>query len=110
MHPPPQSRKVPIPSIQPNLGCDYVFYMQAERIKKMRLKRKGEDLIRRSMPMYGYVPKRRKIPSRQKVAKKRVRDVNGKFVGSTKPAAAEEQKDTTMGADDLAYPPKAGQE
>jgi len=57
------SRRVPIPSLDPKTGCDYVFYMQAERIQKMRMKRKNE-LFYRNIPGLCEMPRRRKQKSR----------------------------------------------
>ena len=64
------------------MGCDYVFFMQAERIKKMRMKRQNNGLLFRSIPGWGIISKRRKIKSRQNVAKIRIRDKNGRFINT----------------------------
>jgi hypothetical protein len=36
-------RRIPIKSLNPQYGIDYVFYMQARRIEKMREKRKNDE-------------------------------------------------------------------
>ena len=35
------ARRIPIPSLHPNLGFDYVFFAQAKRIEIMRYKQRG---------------------------------------------------------------------
>jgi len=73
------SRRVPIPSLQMNVGFDYVFFMQAYRIQRMREKRIALDYYFRAIPGLGYISRRNKIKSRQNVAHKRQRDEFGRF-------------------------------
>jgi len=101
------ARRIPIKSLQPNRGFDYVFYMQKDRIEKMREKRRrNKNFYSRHLQSWIHgvcvISNRRKIQSRVKVADSRTRDENGRFISKKiKQEIKEEDQNNTESEDVL---------
>ena len=69
------------------MGYDYVFFMQKDRIEKIREKKRKKGILR--PPGLGGVKNRLIHKSRRKVAEGRVRNNKGRFEGKKKEKVSE---------------------